>query len=197
MNTALGSDDASLRVGAIRLLPDGDALRVLAGLEDSPQGVVDANAVQRCDRPRSNGWRNSSMRGRSTSRRSAAAREHWSDKMTVASLCKDADRLRQVLARIDDPAVLARLAVEGHRAECVSRPQRPSMTRRSCTRFSSGSAARTRRSTGSSSRSAMRSIADAAQGGGIRSRGHRAVRVARAARRKVRMIPSTLRPLRH
>ena len=28
VNTALGDDDATLRVGAIRLLPDGDALRV-------------------------------------------------------------------------------------------------------------------------------------------------------------------------
>ncbi len=33
--------------------------------------------------------------------------------MTVAALCQDPDRLRQVLAHIDDPAELARLAVEG------------------------------------------------------------------------------------
>ena len=112
VNTALGGDDTNLRVGAIRLLPDGDALRALAGLQDPPGGVaartpaavrhaaherlaqlVDAGTIDFaafCSKP-----------------------EHFSVSIAVAALCKNPDRLRDVLARIDDPAELARLVVEG------------------------------------------------------------------------------------
>jgi hypothetical protein len=112
VNAALGSDDASLRVGAIRLLPDGDALRVLAGLADPPPGVVARMppAVRQAAHERL-----AQLIDEASIDFAAfcSGREHWSDTMTVAALCKDPDRLRQVLARIDDPAVLARLVIEG------------------------------------------------------------------------------------
>ncbi|MCJ7451646.1 MAG: hypothetical protein MUO39_04110, partial [Steroidobacteraceae bacterium] len=43
-NTALGDEDTTLRVAAIRLLHDGDALRSLAGLDQEP-GSAPAHAA--------------------------------------------------------------------------------------------------------------------------------------------------------
>ena len=40
VTTALGGDEEGLRVAAIRLLRDGDALRALAGLAETPEGVA-------------------------------------------------------------------------------------------------------------------------------------------------------------
>jgi len=112
VDTALGSDDASLRVGAIRLLPDSDALRVLAGLADPPQGVEAPTppAVRQAAHER---LAQLVDEGSIDFAAFCSGREHRPESMTVAALCKDPDRLRQVLARIDDPAVLARLAIEG------------------------------------------------------------------------------------
>jgi len=112
VNTALGSDEASLRVGAIRLLPDGDALRVLAGLADPAQGVVahPPPAVRQAAHER---LAQLIDEGSIDFAALCSGREHWSESMTVAALCQDPDRLHQVLVRIDDPAVLARLAMEG------------------------------------------------------------------------------------
>lgn len=113
VNTALGGDDASLRVGAIRLLPDGDALRTLAGLSDqSPQGTGTQvpPAVRHAAHERL-----AQLVDEGSLDFSALCGEQrpGSDSIAVAALCKDPDRLQHVLARIDDPAELARLAVEG------------------------------------------------------------------------------------
>ena len=110
--TALGSGDVSLRVGAIGLLPAGDALRMLAGLADPPPGVaastppavrraaherlaqlVDAGSIDfdaLCSRP-----------------------DGLSESIAIAALCKDPDRLGRVLAGIDDPVALAKLVTDG------------------------------------------------------------------------------------
>ena len=110
-NTALGSDDASLRVGAIRLLPDGDALRVLAGLADPPPGAVARHP--RCGSAAQERLAQLIDEGSIDFAAFCGDREHRPESIAVAALCKDPDRLRQVLARIDDPAVLARLVIEG------------------------------------------------------------------------------------
>jgi ribosome modulation factor len=111
VNTALGNDDASLRVGAIRLLPDGAALRSLAGLADPSQGAVERTppAVRQAAHER---LAQLVDEGSIDFAAFCSGQEHGPESMTVAALCKDPDRLRQMLARIDDPAVLARLARE-------------------------------------------------------------------------------------
>ena len=110
-DAALDSDDASLRVGAIRLLPDGEILRRLGGLADPPQGVeartpmaVRHAAQQRLAQLIDDGSIDFAA--------FCSDHEHWSDRMTVAALCKDPDRLNHALARIDDPALLASLVVD-------------------------------------------------------------------------------------
>ena len=110
--TALGSDDVSLRVGAIRLLPDGDALRALAGLADPPPGVTSstAPAVRRAAHERLAQL----VDDGSIDFEAVCGRpEYLSESIAVAALCKDPDRLGRVLARIDDTAVLAKLVTDG------------------------------------------------------------------------------------
>ncbi len=63
--------------------------------------------------PRTSGSRSSSMKARSTSRRCSAARTACRSRSRWLRLCKDPDRLRQALARVEDPTEIARLAVEG------------------------------------------------------------------------------------
>ena len=112
VSTALGADDSSVRVGAIRLLPDGDALRTLAGLLDPPQGVATSAppAVRHAAQER---LAQLIDEGSVDFEALCSRREGLFASITVAALCKDADRAGQVLARIDDPTVLAKLAVEG------------------------------------------------------------------------------------
>jgi Domain of Unknown Function (DUF349) len=110
--TALGGDDLGLRVGATRLLPGGDALRVLAGLADPPPGVAASTppAVRRAAHERlaqlidDGSIDFDAVCGRP---------QELSESIAVAALCKDPDRLGQVLARIDDPAALAKLVTDG------------------------------------------------------------------------------------
>jgi hypothetical protein len=110
--TALASDEVSLRVGAIRLLPGGDTLRVLAGLADASPGVAASTppAVRRAAHERlaqlidDGSIDFDSVCGRA---------EYLSESIAVAALCKDPDRLSRVLARIDDQATLATLATDG------------------------------------------------------------------------------------
>jgi hypothetical protein len=111
-NTALGGDDAGLRVAAIRLLPDGDALRALAGLADRPAGAAAPapTAVHQAARERLAQLIDA---GSIDFAAFCSGRETRPETMTVAALCKDPDRLRQVLAGIGDPAEIARLVVEG------------------------------------------------------------------------------------
>jgi hypothetical protein len=110
--TALGNEDASLRVGAIRLLPDGDALRTLAGLATPPAGeptqvpsVVRQAAHQRVAQLIDGGTIDFAAL--------CSGRENVPETMTVAALCSDPDRLRQLIVRIDDPVVLEKLVLEG------------------------------------------------------------------------------------
>ncbi len=112
MNTALGSEEESLRIAATRLLADGDALRALAGLGDSPQDT-DANgppAVRQAARERL-----AQLIDDGTIDFTAlfGDQRHWAHAMTLAALCKSPERLHEVLAHIDDPSELARLAIEG------------------------------------------------------------------------------------
>ncbi len=111
VETALGSDDASLRIGAIRLLPDGEALRRLAGLADVPQGAdaqtpsaVRHAAHERLAQLVDEGSLDLAALGGNP--------RHWPESMAVAALCKDPDRLGQLLAGIDDPAILTSLVLE-------------------------------------------------------------------------------------
>ena len=110
--TALGNDDASLRVSAIRLLPDGDALRRLAGLADPLPDEVAATppAVRQAARERVAQLIDQGSIDFSTF---CDGRTPEPEAMAVVALCKDSDRLSQLLASIDDPAVLARLVVDG------------------------------------------------------------------------------------
>ena len=67
----------------------------------------------RYDTPRTNGWPQLVDEGAIDFDAFCSGREHSPEAMAVAALCKDPDRLRQLLARVDDQAVLARLALEG------------------------------------------------------------------------------------
>ena len=111
-NTALGSDDTSLRVGAVQLLPDGDALRTLAGLVNPPAGVVarTPSPVRHAAQER---LAQLIDEGSLDFAAFCRGRETRAETMSVAALCKDPDRLGQLLAGIDDPAALATLAAEG------------------------------------------------------------------------------------
>jgi hypothetical protein len=110
-DTALGSEDESLRVAAVQRLSDGSDLRRLAALSDAPEGdlifpatlrraaqqrmaeLIDAGSIDfivLCDQAK---------------RRPAL--------FSVAALCKDTGRLAQALASIDDPEQVALLVMEG------------------------------------------------------------------------------------
>jgi hypothetical protein len=112
VNTALGGDDTSLRVGAIRLLHDGDALRMLAGLADPSPGVATSTptAIRHAAQERL-----AQLIDDGTVDFDALCngKDRLSESIAVAAMCKDPDRVRQLLARIDDPAALARLAIDG------------------------------------------------------------------------------------
>jgi hypothetical protein len=110
--TALGSDDVSLRVGAIRLLPGGDTLQVLAGLADASPGVAPSTppAVRRAAHERLAQLIDD---GSIDFDAACGSPEYLSQSIAVAALCKDPDRLSRVLARIDDQAMLATLATDG------------------------------------------------------------------------------------
>ncbi len=111
-STALSDEDVNLRVAAVRVLADGTVLRGLAGLDEPPQGA---------------GSRTPSTVRQAAQQRLAQLIDAGqvdlaaicsepgglSQSLNVAALCADASRLREVLARIDDPAELARLVVEG------------------------------------------------------------------------------------
>jgi len=113
LGTAFGTDEEGLRVAAIHKLPDGDALRKLAGLSGSPDSAAIAAA--------------SSVLERAAQARLAELIDEGSidfagfcDRVgnrpmmfSVAALCKDTGRLAQALASIDDPMQVAQLVVDG------------------------------------------------------------------------------------
>jgi hypothetical protein len=110
LEAALGGDEAGLRIGAIHLLPDGEALRALAGLTDPPQGAGTPPAVRHAAHERLARLVDEGSVDFAALRSDPA---HRLDSLAVASLCRDPDHLREALARIDDPAVMASLVVEG------------------------------------------------------------------------------------
>ena len=110
--TALGDDDRALRIGAVRLLPDGDALRSLAGLDELPGGgaagvpaAVRKAAHERLAQLIDAGTIDfDAFRGR---------HGHLPEALAIAALCADTTRLDGMIAGIDDQAALARLVTDG------------------------------------------------------------------------------------
>jgi hypothetical protein len=111
VTTALGDDHSSLRISAIRLLPDGDVLRTLAGLKDPQEnaGVHTTSAVRKAALERLAQLIDEGSVDFTTFCSSHGDRP---ESMAVAALCKDHARLDQMLAGIDDPAILASLVVD-------------------------------------------------------------------------------------
>jgi Domain of Unknown Function (DUF349) len=108
--TALGSDEERLRVAAIRLLPDGDAARLLAGVADQPDGVAmhippaarhaaQARLAQLIDE------------GSIDFAAFCGGRVHRPETLAVAALCSDPEHVRSALTRVGDPGVLAQIVV--------------------------------------------------------------------------------------
>jgi len=111
VGAALGGNEEGLRVAAVGRLPDGDALRSIAGLSAKTGGacteyptaleraaqsriaqLIDAGAIDfsaLCDRT-----------------------EHRSVIFAVAALCKDPGHLPQALASIGDPSQIAQLVID-------------------------------------------------------------------------------------
>ena len=109
LGTALGSDEGGLRVAAIHKLPDGDALRRLAGLSGladsaSPPAALEQAAQARMAQLIDEGSIDFAGICNHVENRSVM--------FSVAALCKDTSRLPQALASIDDPTQVAQLVVE-------------------------------------------------------------------------------------
>lgn len=109
--TASGTDEEGLRIAAIDRLPDGDALRRLAGLSGVADGAsaafpaaLEQAAQARMARLIDEGYVDFAGFCDQAGNRSMM--------FSVAALCKDASRLPQALASIDDPIQLAQLVVE-------------------------------------------------------------------------------------
>src|SRR5579863_6497025 len=105
-NTAFGTQEESLRVAAIRRLPDGADLRRLAALSDAPEGdslifpaVLQRAAQQRMAELIDAGSIDFAIICDQAKRRPAL--------LSVAALCKDTGRLAQALASVDDPVHIA------------------------------------------------------------------------------------------
>jgi hypothetical protein len=109
---ALGGDEDGLRVAAVRLLPDGDALRALAGLVEATDGAA-VRTPQKLRLAAHERLAHLIDEGAIDFAEFCAGRTRQPETLAVAALCRGPDRLGQALARIDDPAVLARLACEG------------------------------------------------------------------------------------
>jgi hypothetical protein len=108
VGTALGGDEEGLRVAAVVRLPDGDALRTIAGFSAKTDGAGTAYppAVQRAAQSRI-----AQLIDAGTVDFSAFCdrAENRSAMFAVAALCKDTGRLPRALAAIDDPAQIAEL----------------------------------------------------------------------------------------
>jgi Domain of Unknown Function (DUF349) len=111
LGTALGSDEEGLRVAAIRKLPDGDALRRLAGLSGMPEGssIAISAALERAAQARVAELIDAGSIDFDEFSARAASRPVL---FSVAALCRDTGRLSQALASIDDPKHLSQLVVD-------------------------------------------------------------------------------------
>jgi Domain of Unknown Function (DUF349) len=110
VDAAVGADDEALRVAAALKLPDGRALRALAGLGGAPDDAtpVPSAALQRAARIR---LAHLIDTGSIDFTGICAEQGHESAMLAVAALCKDCARLPQALASIGDPALVAQVAV--------------------------------------------------------------------------------------
>jgi hypothetical protein len=110
--TALGPEDLGVRIAAIRQLPDGEALRRLAGTgaahDRSPSAAVPA--VTRAARERIARLVDAGAVDFEALRAEVTERTVL---LGIAALCQDAGLLPKVLAAIDDPTELVQLALEG------------------------------------------------------------------------------------
>jgi len=111
LETALHAEEENLRVAAVDKLPDGDALRRLAGLAASTDGtsIASSAAVERAARMRVAQLIDEGAIVFSAFWDGAGNRPAM---FSVAALCKDTGRLPQALASIRDPAHVAQLVVE-------------------------------------------------------------------------------------
>jgi Domain of Unknown Function (DUF349) len=109
--TALHGKEENLRVAAIEKLPDGEALRALAGFGSSIEGtaITHAPEVERAARARMARLIDEGAINFSSYCDSA---RNQPEMFAVAALCKDPSRLPQALASIQDPAQVAKLVVE-------------------------------------------------------------------------------------
>jgi hypothetical protein len=112
LGIALGTHEEALRVAAIRKLPDGAALRGLAGLSTAAEGTrsgVPAE-LERAAQARVAELVDS---GSLDFTRLCASSGDHAALLAVAAQSADPGRLGQVLASIQDPAHIGRLVVEG------------------------------------------------------------------------------------
>jgi hypothetical protein len=109
--TALHGKEENLRTAAIDKLPDGEALRGLAGFGSSIAGTAIAHPpeVERAARVRMARLIDEGAINFSAYCDSA---RNQPEMFAVAALCKDPGRLKQALASIQDPAQVAKLVVE-------------------------------------------------------------------------------------
>jgi hypothetical protein len=112
LSTALRSSEKDLRLAAIRMLPDGDGLRKLAGVSASAAGADPAvpTSLKRAARTRLAQLIDEGSIDFAQFRAEAGSRN---EVFSVAVLCQDTGLLPQALAAITDPARLAQLVVEG------------------------------------------------------------------------------------
>lgn len=112
LGAELGAGEEELRLAAIRGLPDGDALRRIAGISifaDDSAAIVIPAALERAAQARiaqliDDGSLDFAGLCDQTENRPAV--------FSIAALCKDPSQLPQALASIDKPAHFARLVVE-------------------------------------------------------------------------------------
>jgi hypothetical protein len=109
--TALHGKEENLRAAAIEKLPDGEALRGLAGFGGSIAGtaITHPPEVERAARARMARLIDEGAINFSAYCDSARSQPEM---FAVATLCKDPGRLPQALASIQDPAQIAKLVVE-------------------------------------------------------------------------------------
>ncbi|MDP9008582.1 MAG: DUF349 domain-containing protein [Pseudomonadota bacterium] len=111
VETALHGEEENLRVAAIDKLPDGEALRGLAGFSGSTVGtsITSSPGVERAARTR---MAQLIDEGAIDFTAYCDRARNQPEMFAVAALCKDAGRLPQALASIQDPGQIAHLVVE-------------------------------------------------------------------------------------
>jgi hypothetical protein len=111
VDTAFGTDEEGLRVAAALKMPDGEALRKLAGLSgaDGSASIALPAALQRAAQTRTAQLIDE---GSIDFSGFCALRGNLSAMLAVAAMCKDTARLPQALASIHDPTLVAQLAAE-------------------------------------------------------------------------------------